>query len=59
MSIFFGFLAVILPFSPLSGFFGFYPLDFFILLVIFGILAAYFLVVETAKHIFNRKYSWK
>jgi Mg2+-importing ATPase len=59
MSIFFGFLAVLLPFSPLSGFFGFYPLDFFILLVIFGILAAYFLVVETAKHIFNRKYSWK
>jgi Mg2+-importing ATPase len=56
MSIFFGFLTMLLPYTPLSGFFGLYPLDFSILLVIFGILTAYFLVVETVKHIFNRKY---
>jgi Mg2+-importing ATPase len=56
MSIFFGFLTMLLPYTPLSGFFGLCPLDFSILLVIFGILTAYFLVVETVKHIFNRKY---
>lgn len=59
MSVFFGFLTVLLPFSPLSGFFGFYPLDFPILLLVFGIVAVYFLVVETVKQVFYRKYSWK
>jgi Mg2+-importing ATPase len=57
MSIVFGVLTVLLPYSPLSGIFGLHPLDFSILLAIFGILAAYFLIVETVKHIFNRKYS--
>jgi Mg2+-importing ATPase len=57
MSIIFGLLTVLLPYSPLSTFLGLYPPDFFILLTILGILAAYFLVVELVKHVFNRKYS--
>jgi Mg2+-importing ATPase len=59
MSIIFGILTVLLPYSPLNMFFGLYPPDFFILFAIFGILTAYFLVVELIKHVFNRKYSWK
>jgi len=59
MSLFFGLLTLLLPYTPLAGFFGLYPLHFSILLVIFGILTAYFLVVETVKHVFYRKYSWK
>jgi Mg2+-importing ATPase len=59
MSVVFGVLTVLLPYSPLGAFFGLYQPDFSILLVIFGILAAYFLVVETVKHFFNNKYSGK
>ena len=57
MSIAFGTLTVLLPYTPLNMFFGLYPPDPFIMLAIFGILAAYFLVVELIKHVFNRKYS--
>jgi len=56
-SIIFGFLTVLLPYSPLNTFFEFYPPDFPLLLAIFGILAMYFTVVELIKCFFHRKYS--
>jgi Mg2+-importing ATPase len=45
-----------LPYSPLSGLLGFTPLPLTYLLVIFGIVALYFLLAEFAKRWFYRKY---
>jgi len=56
-SIICGLLTVLLPYSPLSIFLGLHPPDLRELLVILGILAAYFSAVELIKNFFNRKYS--
>jgi Mg2+-importing ATPase len=56
-SILFGLLTVLLPYSPLSGVFEFYPPTPFLLSLIFGILLLYFTVVETVKHFFHEKAS--
>lgn len=45
-----------LPYSPLAGVLGFTPLSLPYLLVIFGIVALYFLSAEFAKRWFYRKY---
>ena len=57
MSVLCGLLTVLLPYSPLNTFFEFFPLDFPLLLAIFGILALYFSMVELMKSFFYRKYS--
>jgi Mg2+-importing ATPase len=54
-----GFVMLItlwLPYSPLAGLMGFVPLPLTYLLVIFGIVALYFLSAEFAKRWFYRKY---
>jgi Mg2+-importing ATPase len=56
-SIIFGLLAVLLPYFPLNTFLDLYPLNFSLLLAIFGILGMYFSVVELIKGFFHRKYS--
>lgn len=55
LSIVFGFLTVMLPFSPLRTIFGFYPPTPFLLSIIFGILILYFIVVEFAKRFFHER----
>ena len=57
MSVMCGVLTVLLPFSPLSEMFQFYPPDTPILLTILGILAAYFSAVELTKHFFHKRYA--
>ncbi len=49
-------VTLILPYSPLAGLLGFTPLALPYLLVIFGIVALYFLSAEMIKHWFYRKY---
>jgi len=45
-----------LPYSPLASLLGFIPLPPLVLLVIFGIVAMYFLSAEFTKRWFYRKY---
>jgi Mg2+-importing ATPase len=45
-----------LPYSPLAGLLGFTPLSIPYLLVIFGIVALYFMSAELTKRWFYRKY---
>jgi len=54
-SVVFGLLALLLPYSPFNEFFGFYPPTPFPLLLIFGILLLYFVVVELVKPFFHKK----
>jgi Mg2+-importing ATPase len=56
-SIVFGLLTVLLPYSPLNAVFEFSPPTPFLLLLIFGILLLYFIVVEEVKHLFREKSS--
>jgi Mg2+-importing ATPase len=49
-------ITLILPYTPLAGLLGFTPLPLTYLLVIFGIVAAYFLSAELTKRWFYRKY---
>ncbi len=49
-------ITLILPYSPLAGLLGFTPLALPYLLVIFGIVALYFLSAEMIKRWFYRKY---
>jgi Mg2+-importing ATPase len=49
-------ITLALPYSPLAGLMGFTPLPLTFLLVIFGIVATYFLSAELAKRWFYRKY---
>jgi len=46
--------ALYLPYSPLAGVLGFVPLSLPLLLVIFGIIAAYVIAAELTKHWFYR-----
>jgi Mg2+-importing ATPase len=54
-SVTFGLLTVVLPYSPLSTVFEFYPPTPFLLSLIFGILLLYFIVVEAVKPFFHEK----
>jgi Mg2+-importing ATPase len=54
-SIIFGFVTVLLPYSPLNTVFVFSQPTPFLLFVIFGILLLYFIVVEIVKHFFHQK----
>jgi Mg2+-importing ATPase len=54
-SVVFGLLTVLLPYSPLSTVFEFFPPTPFLLSLIFGILLLYFIVVEIMKHFFHEK----
>jgi len=54
-SVVFGLLTVLLPYSPLSEVFEFYPPTPFLLSLIFGVLLLYFIVVETVKRFFHEK----
>lgn len=56
-SVVFGLFTILLPFSQVGSFFEFYPLPSILLTTVLGILLLYFIVVETAKHRFNRKVS--
>ena len=47
-------LAIV--YSPVGALFAFVPLPLWFLTLIFGILVAYFLLVETMKHIFFSRY---
>jgi Mg2+-importing ATPase len=49
-------ITLALPYTPLAGLMGFTPLPLTYLLVIFGIVALYFLSAELAKRWFYRKY---
>jgi Mg2+-importing ATPase len=49
-------ITLALPYSPLAGLMGFTPLPLTFLLVIFGIVTAYFLSAELTKRWFYRKY---
>jgi Mg2+-importing ATPase len=54
-SVVFGLLTILLPYSPLSTVFDFFPPTPFLLSLIFGILLLYFIVVEISKHFFHEK----
>jgi len=54
-SLAFGLLTVFLPYSPLSSVFKFYPPTPLLLLLIFGVLLLYFIVVEIVKPFFHEK----
>jgi len=54
-SITFGLLTILLPYSQLNTFFEFYPPALSFLLAISGILLLYFVVVESVKHLFNKR----
>jgi Mg2+-importing ATPase len=43
-------ITLTLPYSPLAGLMGFTPLPLTYLLIIFGIVAMYFLSAELVKH---------
>jgi Mg2+-importing ATPase len=49
-------ITLVLPYSPLAGLLGFTPLSIPYLLVIFGIVALYFMSAELTKRWFYRKY---
>jgi Mg2+-importing ATPase len=49
-------ITLALPYTPLAGLMGFTPLPLAYLLVIFGVVAMYFLSAELAKRWFYRKY---
>jgi P-type Mg2+ transporter len=56
-SLVFALLTVLLPYSPLSSVFEFYPPTPFLLSIIFGVLLLYFTVVEIVKPFFHEKAS--
>ena len=49
-------ITLVLPYTPLAGLLGFTPLSLPYLLVIFGIVALYFMSAELTKRWFYRKY---
>jgi Mg2+-importing ATPase len=49
-------ITLALPYSPLAGLMGFTPLPLTYLLIIFGIVATYFMSAELIKRWFYRKY---
>ena len=48
-------VALVLPYSPLSGLFEFVPLPAHLLLSLLGVSLAYGITVEVAKHSFYRR----
>jgi Mg2+-importing ATPase len=49
-------ITLVLPYSPLAGLMGFTPLPLTYLVIIFGIVATYFMSAEFLKRWFYRKY---
>ena len=50
-------LALALPYTPLAAPFGFSPLPIHYLLIIFAIIALYFISAEAAKRWFYRRFA--
>ncbi len=51
-------LGLVIPYTPLGGFFGFVPLPLEYLAAIAGLVAAYLLLVDRVKRWFFVKYGW-